>query len=155
MHIEVEARSLFTFSALPVGTGKLTSTVPFICFLNTQFLLFPRHIDYNIALYATYATYTNGTWHVYSVHTHTKTEFKGTVSRNLRLLVFLMNQFSPSPWLYHYGRFDFFFLIRGDIHSSRCTTSVNDTGGKWKKSSIRKFCIISFGHLWVVELSYR
>ncbi len=42
----------------------------------------------------------------------------------------------------------------GDIHSSRYTTSVIDTGGKWKKSSIRKVFIISFGHLWVVELAF-
>jgi hypothetical protein len=28
------------------------------------------------------------------------------------------------------------------------------TGGKWKKSSIRKVLIILFGHLWVVELTY-
>jgi hypothetical protein len=30
-----------------------------------------------------------------------------------------------------------------------------DTGGKWKKSSIRKVLIILFGHIWVVELTYR
>jgi hypothetical protein len=43
---------------------------------------------------------------------------------------------------------NFFEKICGDI--GRCTTSV-----KWKKSSIRKVFIISFGHLWVVELPYR
>jgi hypothetical protein len=37
--------------------------------------------------------------------------------------------------------------IRGDIRSSRCTAGVVDTGGKWKKSSIRKVFNISFGHL--------
>jgi hypothetical protein len=42
MHIEVEARNLLTFSALPVGTGKLTFTVPFICFLHTVSFV-PRH----------------------------------------------------------------------------------------------------------------
>jgi hypothetical protein len=42
--------------------------------------------------------------------------------------------------------------IRGDIRGSRCTTGVNDTGGKWKKSSSRKTLLILFGHLWVVEL---
>ena len=47
-----------------------------------------------------------------------------------------------------------FSKIRGDIGSSRCTTGVVDTGGKWKKSSIRKFLIIVFGYLWVVELTY-
>ncbi len=34
--------------------------------------------------------------------------------------------------------FRFFSKILGDIRSSRCTTSVLDTGGKWKKTSIRK-----------------
>jgi hypothetical protein len=48
-----------------------------------------------------------------------------------------------------------FSKIRGDIGSSRCTTDVVDNGGKWKKSSIRKIIIILFGHLWVVEFTYR
>ncbi len=50
--------------------------------------------------------------------------------------------------------FRIFSKIRGDIRGSRCTTGVNDTGGKWKKSSSRKILIILFGHLWVVELTY-
>jgi hypothetical protein len=29
------------------------------------------------------------------------------------------------------------------------------TNGKWKKFAIRKIFVISFGHLWVVELAYR
>jgi hypothetical protein len=33
---------------------------------------------------------------------------KGTVSRDFLLLVFLMNQFPPSPRILHYDRFDFF-----------------------------------------------
>ncbi len=33
---------------------------------------------------------------------------KGTVSRDSRLLFFFMNQFPPSPWVYHWGRFGFF-----------------------------------------------
>jgi hypothetical protein len=44
-----------------------------------------------------------------------------------------------------------FSKICGDIRSSRFATGVNDTGGKWKKSSIRKILTILFGHLWVVE----
>ncbi len=32
----------------------------------------------------------------------------GTVSRDFLLLVFFMNQFPPSPWVYHLGRFKFF-----------------------------------------------
>jgi hypothetical protein len=34
--------------------------------------------------------------------------FKGTVPRDFRLQVFYMDQFPPSPWLYHKGRFEFF-----------------------------------------------
>ncbi len=45
--------------------------------------------------------------------------------------------------------------ICGDIRSSRCTTSVINTGDKWKISSIIKVLIILFGHLWEVELTYR
>ncbi len=37
----------------------------------------------------------------------------------------------------------------------KCTTSVIDTSGKWKKSSIIKVLIILFGHLLEVELTYR
>ena len=33
---------------------------------------------------------------------------KGTVSRDFLLLVFFMNQFPPSPWVYHQGRFELF-----------------------------------------------
>jgi hypothetical protein len=44
--------------------------------------------------------------------------------------------------------------MRRDILSSRFATCVNDTGGKWKKSSIRKILIILFGHVWVVEDIY-
>ncbi len=50
--------------------------------------------------------------------------------------------------------FQIFSKIRGDIRGSRFTTGVNDTGGKWKKSSSWKILIILFGHLWVVELPY-
>ncbi len=50
--------------------------------------------------------------------------------------------------------FRIFSKIPGDIHGSRCTTGVNDTGGKWKKSSSSKIIINLFGHLWVVELAY-
>jgi hypothetical protein len=43
--------------------------------------------------------------------------------------------------------FQIFSKIRGDIRSSRFATGVNDIGGKWKKSPIRKILIILFGHL--------
>ncbi len=48
-----------------------------------------------------------------------------------------------------------FSKTRGDIRSSRFATGVNNTVGWWKKSSIRKFVMISFGHLWVVDWAYR
>ncbi len=81
--------------------------------------------------------------------------FKGTVSRNFRLLVFFMNQFPPKPLSIPLGPIRIFSEIHGDIRSSRCTTGVVDTGGKWEKSAMIKVLIILFGHLWKVELIYR
>ncbi len=63
---------------------------------------------------------------------------------------FFMNHF---PLNIPLGPFQIFSKIRGDIHSSRCTTGVIDTGGKCKKPSIIKVFIILFGHLWEVELT--
>ncbi len=60
----------------------------------------------------------------------------------------------PPPLSIPIGPFQIFSQIRGDINSSRCTTGVNDSGGKWQKSSNRKILIILSGHLWVVELTY-
>ncbi len=52
----------------------------------------------------------------------------------------------PKPLIIPFGPFQIF-------RSSRCTTGVVDTGGKWKISSTRKIIIIiSYGHLWVVEI---
>ncbi len=42
------------------------------------------------------------------------------------------------------GPFRIFTKIRGDIRSSKFTTGLVDTGGKWKKSSSRKLFIIFF-----------
>jgi hypothetical protein len=61
---------------------------------------------------------------------------------------------SPQPQSIPLRPFRIFSKIRGDIRSSRFATGINDTGGKWKKSSIRKILIILFGHLWVVEETY-
>ncbi len=36
---------------------------------------------------------------------------KGTVSRDFRLLVFFVNQFPLSTWVYHYGHFKFFLKL--------------------------------------------
>jgi hypothetical protein len=66
---------------------------------------------------------------------------------------FFHESVSPKPLSIPLGPFRIFSKIRGDIHSSRCTTGVVDTGGKWKKSSIIKVSIILFGHLWEVELT--
>jgi hypothetical protein len=54
---------------------------------------------------------------------------KGTVSRDFLLLVFLMNQLPPSPRVL--GPFRIFSKICGDNRNSRCTTGINDTGGKF------------------------
>jgi hypothetical protein len=62
-----------------------------------------------------------------------------------------MNQFPPKPLIIPIEPFRIFSEIRGNIHSSRCTTGVNDTGSKWKKIFKQKIFIISFGHLWVVD----
>jgi hypothetical protein len=61
---------------------------------------------------------------------------------------------SPEPQIISLRPFRIFSKIRGNIRSSRFATGVVDTGGKGKKSSIRKFLIILFGHLWVVEETY-
>jgi hypothetical protein len=61
---------------------------------------------------------------------------------------------SPQPQSIPLRPFRIFSKICGDIRSSRFATGVNETGGKWKKSSIRKMLIIFFGHLWVVEETY-
>jgi hypothetical protein len=79
---------------------------------------------------------------------------KGTVSRDFRLLVFFHESVSPKHVSIPFRPFRIFSKIRGDICGSRCTTGVNDTGGKWKKSSSRKILIILFGDLWVIELTY-
>ncbi len=67
---------------------------------------------------------------------------------------FFSSSVSPQPQSIPSGPFRIFSKIRRDILSSRLTTSVVDTGGKWKKSLIRKILIILLGHLWIVELTY-
>jgi hypothetical protein len=62
----------------------------------------------------------------------------------------------PKPLIIPLGPFQIISKIRGDIPSSMFATGdVIDNDGKWKKSSFRKSFMISFGHLWVVELAYR
>jgi hypothetical protein len=55
---------------------------------------------------------------------------KGTVSRDFLLLVFFHESVSPQPQSIPLGPFKFFPKILGDIRKSRCTTGINDTGGK-------------------------
>ncbi len=55
---------------------------------------------------------------------------KGKVSRDFLLLVFLRISFPPALE-YSIRTVTYFLKIRGDIHKSRCTTGINDTGGKF------------------------
>ncbi len=50
---------------------------------------------------------------------------KGTAPRDFRLKQFFMNQFSQAPKYTIIGPFRIFSKIRGDIRSSRCTTSTS------------------------------
>ncbi len=61
-------------------------------------------------------------------------ELKGTVPRDFFSWISVLQapEYPISVIL------NFFLKIREDIHSSRCTTIIVDTGGKWKRSSIRK-----------------
>ncbi len=54
---------------------------------------------------------------------------KKTRSKKL-LLVFFMNQFPPPPQSIPYRMFRILSKSRGDIRESRCTTGINNTGGK-------------------------
>ncbi len=47
------------------------------------------------------------------------------------LQVFFNESPSPKPLIVTLGSFRIFSKIRGDIRKSRCTTGVNDTGGKF------------------------
>jgi hypothetical protein len=71
------------------------------------------------------------------------------------ILFFFHEPVSSKPLIIPLGPLHIFPKIHEDIRSSRCTIGVFDTGGKWKKSSIREIFIISFKHLWVVELAFR
>jgi len=44
---------------------------------------------------------------------------------------FFHESVSPQPWSIALGPFQIFSKICGDICKSRCTTSINDTGGKF------------------------
>ncbi len=76
-----------------------------------------------------------------SYRNHQLQSLKGRVPRDFQLQVSWIS-FPQTPE-YTIGTFRIIFSkIHGDIRSSRCTTGVIDTGGKWKKSAIRKVLII-------------
>ncbi len=66
-----------------------------------------------------------------------------------------MNKF-PLSSLYNFRSFWIFLKNYRDICSSRCTTGVHDTGGKWKKSSIRIVLINTgqFFQAWSKKISW-
>jgi hypothetical protein len=55
---------------------------------------------------------------------------------------FFNESVSPKPLSIPLGLFRIFSKILGEIRSSRFATSVSDTGGKCKKSSLIKVLII-------------
>ncbi len=54
---------------------------------------------------------------------------------------FFLESVSPKPLSMPLGASQIFSKIRGDIRSSRCTTGVVDTSGKWKNLQSEKVAI--------------
>jgi hypothetical protein len=52
---------------------------------------------------------------------------------------FFHQSVSPQPQSIPKGPFQIFSKIHGDIRSSRLTTGINNTGGKWKNLISEKF----------------
>jgi hypothetical protein len=67
------------------------------------------------------------------------------VSRDFLLLVFFHKSVSPQPQSIPLGLFRIFSKILGDIRKSRCTTSINDTGGKFATGVNNTGCKIVAG----------
>jgi hypothetical protein len=61
--------------------------------------------------------------------------FKGTVSRDFRLLVFFMDQFPPSIWVYHFSHFEFFRKF-AEIFATQITPPVS--WHRWQMEKIFK-----------------
>ncbi len=68
---------------------------------------------------------------VHKIWSDPETHIKGTVSQDFLLLVFFHESVSPQPRSIPLGSFRFFSKIRGDVRKSRCTTGINNTGGKF------------------------
>ncbi len=60
----------------------------------------------------------------------TQIGFKGSLTRDIRLQVFFVNQCSPGPWVCHLDCFDFFTKIRGENREWMLVSGVNDTSDK-------------------------
>ncbi len=125
------------------------------CFLKITllFCLFCLNVSLKFIPCLTYFTFFRSVTHTSQLQELVCQRLKGTVSRDFRLLFFFMNQVPQAPE-YTIRAVSNFSKIRGYIRSSRCTTGVVDTGGKWKKSSVIKVLIILFRHLWEVKLTY-
>ncbi len=79
-------------------------------------------------------------------------KFKGTVSRDFRLLVFY-ESVSPKPLSIPLGHVSNFFENFSEIFAAQVASPVSLTPvANWKNL---KVLIILFGHLWEVELTYR
>ncbi len=65
---------------------------------------------------------------------------------------FFHESVSPKPLSIPTEPFRIFSKICWAIRSSRCSTGVADTGGKWQKSSNWKILIILFGHLSLIPV---
>ncbi len=69
------------------------------------------------------------------VGTPLDSRLKGIVSRDFRLLVFFMNQFPPSIWVYFYGHFEFF---RNSRRYSRLKVHHRCQRNRWQMEKIFK-----------------
>jgi hypothetical protein len=72
---------------------------------------------------------------IYETKVRLKTMLKGTVSE-IFCFRFFHESPSPKPLIITLESFRIFSKIRGDIRKSRCTTGVNDTGGKFATGAI-------------------
>jgi hypothetical protein len=75
-------------------------------------------------------------------------KLKGTVPRDFWLQAFYMDQFPPSLWLYHYGRFNFFRKFT-EIFAAQGAPPVSLTpvaNGKNQSEKFSLFLLNTFGY---------
>ncbi len=58
-------------------------------------------------------------------------KWKWTAPLDFSLQVSFINQFTPSPRVFHLGCFEFFWKIRRDISSSTAQGAPQGLGGRW------------------------